>query len=95
MSISMNLKKSDQSEMPEELLRLRARIERLPRSIREELQPLADRAIEDAIFRGRVLNVAKDGLKRYQLDVNALRLDLERARAEREALLRELGASRN
>jgi hypothetical protein len=81
--------------VPPELARLRARIEGLPTGLRDELTPIADEAVEQAVFRGRILSLAKEGLERYRLDLTIVRFDLEATRREREALrdkLESLGA---
>lgn len=83
---------SERSGVPDELARLRERIERLPASLRAELEPLADRAIEDALFRGRVLNVAKEGLERYRLELAMTRFALDAARGDAETTRRRLGS---
>jgi hypothetical protein len=77
-------------EIPPELIRLRERIGGLPARLREELKPLAEEAVEQALFRGRVLSVAREGLERYRLDLAIARFDLEATRRERQALLERL-----
>jgi hypothetical protein len=78
------------SEVPPELIRLRERIGGLPERLRAELNPLAEEAVEQALFRGRVLSVAREGLERYRLDLAIARFDLEATRRERQALLARL-----
>ncbi|MDX2035786.1 MAG: hypothetical protein SFX72_03985 [Isosphaeraceae bacterium] len=73
---------------PPELVRLRRRIEALPKELRDELEPMADQAIEDAIYRGRVLGLAKEAIAQFRLDVAAMKFDLEATRRERDALKR-------
>ena len=80
------------SDVPDELARLRERIERLPASLRAELEPLADQAIEDALFRGRVLHVAKEGLERYRLELAMTRFALDSAHGNTETPRRRLGS---
>ena len=46
----------------------------------------APRHVQQAVFRARVLTIAKDALERYRLDLAATRFDLEATRREREAL---------
>ena len=77
---------SANSEAPSELLRLRDRLRDLPTEIRAELEPLLTDVMEQAACRGRVLAIARDALERYQLDLRAVRFDLEATRREREAL---------
>ena len=76
--------------VPPELTQLRDRIASLPDSIRNELEPLADDAVEQALFRGRVVSIAREGLERYRLDLAMVQFDLEATRREREALRRQL-----
>ena len=77
-------------EIPSELLALRERIHMLPREVRDELEPVLSDVFEDALFRGRVLNVARDALERLRLDLELARFDLEATRSERESLRRLL-----
>jgi hypothetical protein len=72
--------------IPTELTRLRDRIGELPSRYREALAPMADEAVEQALFRGRVLTLAREGLERYRLDLAIARFDLEATRREHEAL---------
>jgi hypothetical protein len=92
--MSFALRKDEQPTctdgVPPELVRLREQIGRLPAGLREELRPLADDAVEQALFRGRVLSVAREGLERYRLDLAIARFDLDATRREREALRRRL-----
>ena len=77
-------------DVPPEIARLHERIRSLPARLRDELEPLADDAIEGAIFRDRVLSIARDGLERYRFDLTVAQFDLEATRREREALRRKL-----
>jgi hypothetical protein len=69
---------------------LRERIHGLPREVRDELEPLIEEAVEEARFRSRVLNVARDALEQFKLDLEMARFDLDATRREREKLLRLL-----
>jgi hypothetical protein len=75
-----------------ELDRLRERIGALPPRFRDVLRPIADEAVEHALFRGRVLALAREGLERYRLDLAIARFDLEATRREQEALRRRIEA---
>ncbi len=79
------------SAVPAELARLRQRIDSLPSELRSELAPMADEAMEEASFRGRVLSIAREGLERYRLDLTIARFDLDATKREREALRARLG----
>jgi hypothetical protein len=72
--------------IPPELTRLRDRIAELPPRYREALTPMAEEAVEQALFRGRVLTLAREGLERYRLDLAIARFDLEATKREHEAL---------
>lgn len=72
--------------IPPELVRLRDRIGDLPPRYRDALRPIADEAVEQSLFRGRVLNLAREGLERYRLDLAIARFDLEATRREHETL---------
>src|SRR5579875_3853872 len=81
--------------VPPELARLRARIESLPGRYREALAPMAEEAVEESLFRGRVLTLAREGLERYRLDLAIARFDLDATRREHEELRRKLEALGN
>jgi hypothetical protein len=81
--------------IPPELARLRERIAGLPGRYREALAPMAEEAVEESIFRGRVLALAREGLERYRLDLAIARFDLEATRREQEALRRKVEALGN
>ena len=76
--------------IPPELARLRDRIGDLPTRYRDALGPMAEEAVEQALFRGRVLTLAREGLERYRLDLAIARFDLEATRREQDALRRTL-----
>jgi hypothetical protein len=82
--------KPSSEAIPPELGRLRERIGTLPPRYREALGPIADEAVEHALFRGRVLALAREGLERYRLDLAIARFDLEATKREQEALRRKL-----
>lgn len=77
-------------EIPLELQLLMERIQALPREVRDELEPMVDQAMEEAVFRGRVLKLAREALERFRLDLELTRFDLEATRRERERLRRLL-----
>jgi hypothetical protein len=76
--------------LPPELLELWERVQALPREVRSELEPLIVDAVEESRFRSRVLNVARDALEQFKLDLDMARFDLDATRRERETLLRIL-----
>jgi hypothetical protein len=68
--------------VPTELVELKDRILGQPAAVRAELEPLIDEVMEHAMFRSRVMLIARDALQRFRVDVAALRLDLEATRRE-------------
>jgi hypothetical protein len=74
------------------LAALAERVRRLPREIRRNLEPALDTALEEAVFRGRTLELARQALARFRHDLELIRFDLEATRRERETLARELHA---
>jgi hypothetical protein len=69
------------------------RVRVLPERLRRELEPMLHDAMEQAVFRGRVLALARDALARFRLDLEVIRFDLDATRAEREELERCLARS--
>ena len=75
---------AESSTVPPELVALRERIGSLPEAIRQELEPLAVDACEQAQFRGRALSIAREALEQFRLELSAARFDLDITRRERE-----------
>jgi hypothetical protein len=92
---TLDVKPTSSGEIPPELVRLRDRIGELPARYRDALLPMADDAAEQALFRGRVLTLARDGLERYRLDLAIAQFDVEATRREQQALRRTLEALGN
>lgn len=82
-------------EVPAELAALAERVRRLPLEIRANLEPAVDSAVEEAVFRGRTLQLAREALARFRHDLDLIRFDLEATRRERESLRRALHATRD
>ena len=80
----------DSDEVPEELLALFDRVRSLPSEVRGELEPIVREALEEARFRGRVLDVAREALERLRFDLELTKFDLDATRREREALRKRL-----
>jgi hypothetical protein len=80
--------------LPAELVALRERVQAQPTEIRAALEPMVDEALEEALFRGRVLSVARDALEQLRLDLEMARFDLEATRRERESLRERLADQR-
>jgi hypothetical protein len=73
----------DAGQLPLELVALKGRIADQPAKVRAELEPLIDEVLEHAMFRSRVMLIARDALQRLRVDMAALRFDLEATRRER------------
>ena len=69
-------------QVPTELMALKGRIADQPPKVRAELEPLIDEVLEHAMFRSRVMLIARDALQRLRVDMAALRFDLEATRRE-------------
>jgi hypothetical protein len=69
--------------VPSELVVLKERIQQQPAPVRAELEPLIDDVMEHALFRNRVMLIAREALERFRLDLASLRFDLEATRRER------------
>jgi hypothetical protein len=68
--------------IPADLLALRDRLDGLPVAWREELGPFVERALEEARFRGRTLDLARDALASLRVELAAARHQLEASRRE-------------
>lgn len=68
--------------VPTELVELKERIQGQAPRVRAELEPLIDEVMEHALFRSRVMLIARDALQRFRVDMAAMRLDLEATRRE-------------
>jgi hypothetical protein len=77
-------------EIPSELIALRNRIQAQPATVRAELEPLIEGAMEHARFRQRVITLAREALQRFRTDLAMAEFDLQATRREREALKRKL-----
>ncbi len=85
-SVSNPMASASTASVPAELLALRERIGALPAEFRAELEPLAEDACEQAIFRGRALSLAREALEQFRLELSAARFDLDMTRREREEM---------
>ncbi len=70
-------------QYPSELVALRDRIAGQPPRVRAELEPLIDEVLEHAMFRSRVMLIAREALQRFRVDLAAMQFDLEVTRRER------------
>jgi hypothetical protein len=69
-------------QVPTELVELKERIQGQSPAVRAELEPLIDEVMEHAMFRSRVMLIAREALQRFRLDLASVRLDLEATRRE-------------
>ncbi len=72
--------------LPNELTILKERIQGQSPKVRAELEPLIEEVMEDAIFRNRIMLIARDALQQFRTDMASLRLDLEATRRESHGL---------
>jgi hypothetical protein len=68
---------------PSELVALKERIQVQPTPVREELEPLIDEVMEHAVFRSRVMLIARDALQQFRVEMAAMRFDLDATKRER------------
>jgi hypothetical protein len=72
-------------QLPTELVELKDRIAGQPDQVRAELEPLIDEVLEHAMFRSRVMLIAREALQRFRVDLSAMRFDLDAIKRERGA----------
>jgi hypothetical protein len=70
-------------QFPSELVALKEKIQDQPAAVRDELEPLIDEVMEHAVFRSRVMLIARDALQRFRVEMAAMRFDLDVTRRER------------
>ena len=70
--------------VPSELVALKERIQDQPQSVRRELEPLIDEVMEHAVFRSRVMLIARDALQRFRVEMAAMQFDLDMTKRERK-----------
>lgn len=76
--------------VPSELLELQERVWAQPERVRADLGPIVEQVLEHAVFRSRILTVARDALASLRHDLELARFDLDATRKEREALAERL-----
>jgi len=64
-------------QVPTELVALKDRIQDQPAQVRAALEPLIDEVLEHAVFRSRVMLIAREALQRFRVDLAAMQFDLE------------------
>ena len=81
---SLDEKSSEPSaQVPTELVALKEKIQVQPPNVRETLEPLIDEVMEHAVFRSRVMSIARDALQQFRVELAAAKLDLEATKRER------------
>jgi hypothetical protein len=70
-------------QLPTELVALKEKIQDQPVDVRETLEPLIDEVMEHAVFRSRVMMIARDALQQFRVELAAVKLDLEATKRER------------
>jgi hypothetical protein len=70
-------------QVPTELVALKGRIRDQSAEVRAELEPLIDEVLEHAVFRSRVMLIAREALQRFRVDLAASQFDLEATERER------------
>jgi hypothetical protein len=71
------------TQVPSELVALKEKIQIQPSDVRETLEPLIDEVMEHAVFRSRVMSIARDALQQFRVELAAVKLDLEATKRER------------
>jgi hypothetical protein len=71
------------TQVPSELVALKEKIQVQPSDVRETLEPLIDEVMEHAVFRSRVMSIARDALQQFRVELAAVKLDLEATKRER------------
>jgi hypothetical protein len=80
---SVDEKSSEPSvQVPTELVALKEKIQVQPPNVRETLEPLIDEVMEHAVFRSRVMSIARDALQQFRVELAAAKLDLEATKRE-------------
>ena len=71
------------AQIPTELVALKDKIQGQPAGVRETLEPLINEAMEHALFRSRVISIARDALQQFRVELATVKLDLEATKRER------------
>src|SRR5207237_624454 len=69
-------------ELPQDVLDLRSRVDRLPRGLREQLLPVCERVCHFIRLQGRLIRIAQEAVDQLHLDVRYLLCDLEATQRE-------------
>jgi hypothetical protein len=81
---SVDEKSSEPSvQLPTELVVLKEKIQGQSPDVRQTLEPLIDEVMEHAVFRSRVMSIARDALQQFRVELAAVKLDLEATKRQR------------
>jgi hypothetical protein len=81
---STSIEEKASEHLPNELVALKEKIQDQPVDVRETLEPLIDEVMEHAVFRSRVMLIARDALQQFRVELAAVKLDLEATKRERK-----------
>lgn len=90
MSNPARIIKSENAELPREIIDLAAAVKKLPAEHRATLEPTIVRVVESTKRRRRILSLVQDALCQLRLDMKYLAFDLEATRRERDEYRRKL-----
>jgi len=90
MSNPARIIKSQNEELPREIIDLAVAVKKLPAEHRATLEPVIVRVVESTKRRRRILSLVQDALSQLRLDMKYLAFDLEATRRERDEYRRKL-----
>jgi hypothetical protein len=82
--------KSNNNDIPQEMVELAEAIDQLPQEYRDKIGPSLGRVIDSTRRRRRILSLVQDALGQLRLDMKYLAFDLEATRRERDDYRRQL-----
>jgi hypothetical protein len=91
MNQASPVSKSQNDDLPADIVELAAAFEALPAEFRQRIQPVMCRVLESTRRRRRILSLVQDALSQLRLDMKYLMFDLEATRRERDEYRRQLG----
>ena len=90
MSDQARTLKTNNEDIPHEVLELADAVHALPPEHRQAIEPLLGRVVDSSRRRRRILLLVQDALSQLRLDMKYLTFDLEATRRERDELRRKL-----
>lgn len=82
--------KTENADIPKEIIELANAIAELSPESQEKLEPLMDRVLDNTKRRRRILSLVQDALSQLRLDMKYLMFDLEATRRERDDYRRQV-----